>query len=79
MFSSPPIIAHSVAHKDPLNNIAVEEFIKRVILPRRQINDPDPNVVSAKLVDNFWTERDDFVKNVDSSVGRAFGLLQGTQ
>jgi hypothetical protein len=58
----PTIIAHSEAHKDPMNNIAVEEFIKRVILPRRQINDPDPNVVLAQLVDKFWAERDDFVK-----------------
>ncbi len=58
----PTIIAHSEAHKDPTNNIAVEEFIKRVILPRRQRNDPDPNVVLAQLVDKFWAERDDFVK-----------------
>ena len=58
----PTIIAHSEAHKDPMNNIAVEEFIKRVILPRRQIDDADPNVVLAQLVDKFWAERDDFVK-----------------
>jgi hypothetical protein len=59
---SPAIIAHSEAHKDPLNNIAVEEFIRRVILPRKQINSGDPNVALAKLVDKFWAERDDFVK-----------------
>ena len=58
----PAIITHSEAHKDPMNNIAVEEFIRRVILPRRQTSSGDSNVVLAKLVDKFWAERDDFVK-----------------
>jgi hypothetical protein len=59
----PDIHAHSEAHKDPLNNIAVEEFIRRVILPRKQIISGDPNVVLAKLVDKFWAEKDNFVKH----------------
>ena len=59
----PLIIAHSVAHKDPLNNIAVEEFMRGVIVSRRQTISGDPNVVLAKLVDKFWAERDDFVKH----------------
>ena len=58
----PAIIAHSEANKDPLNNIAIEEFIRRAILPRRQTISENPNVVLAKLVDKFWAERDDFVK-----------------
>ena len=58
----PAIIAHSDTNKDPLNNIAIEEFIRRVILPRRQTISENPNVVLAKLVDKFWAERDDFVK-----------------
>ncbi len=58
----PAIIAHSEANKYPLNNIAIEEFIRRVILPRRQTMSENPNVVLAKLVDMFWAERDDFVK-----------------
>ena len=43
----PAIIAHSEAHKDPLNNIAVEEFIRMAILPRRQTICGNPNVVLA--------------------------------
>ena len=58
----PAIIAHSDANKDPLNNIAIEEFIRRVILPRRQTISEKPNVVQAKLVDKVWAERDNFVK-----------------
>lgn len=60
--SNPTIIAHSEANKDALNHIAVEEFIKRVILPRKLKSGEDPNVTFAKLVDKFWEERDDFVK-----------------
>ncbi len=60
--SNPTIIAHSEANKDALNHIAVEEFIKRVILPRKLKSGKDPNVTFAKLVDKFWEERDDFVK-----------------
>ena len=59
---NPTIIAHSEAHKDALNHIAVEEFIKRVILPRRLQSGEDPNVTLAKLVDKFWEEREDYVK-----------------
>ncbi len=59
---NPVIIAHSEANKDPLNNIALEEFIRRVILPRRRTISENPNVVLAKLVDKYWAERDDFVK-----------------
>ena len=59
---NPVIIAHSEANKDPLNNIALEEFIRRVILPRRRTINENPNVVLAKLVDKYWAERDDFVK-----------------
>ena len=47
---NPTTIAQSEAHKDPLNNIAVEEFIRRVILPRSQTISGDLNVVLAKLV-----------------------------
>ena len=43
----PPIIAHYVAHKDPSNIIAVDEFIRMVILPRRQTICGNPNVVLA--------------------------------
>jgi len=59
---NPTIIAHSEAHKDALNHIAVEEFIKRVILPRRLQSGEDPNVTLAKLVDKFCEEREDYVK-----------------
>jgi hypothetical protein len=51
---NPTIIAHSEANKDAFNHIAVEEFIKRVILPRRLQSREDPNVTLAKLVDIFW-------------------------
>jgi hypothetical protein len=46
-----------------LNNIAVEEFIRRVIQTRKQTNSGDPNVELAKLVDKIWAEREDFVKH----------------
>ena len=45
-----------------MNNIAVEEFIRRMILTGKQTNSGDPNVTTAKLVDKFWAEREDFVE-----------------
>jgi len=60
--SNPTIIAHSEANKDALNHVAVEEFIKQVILPRKLKSGKDPNVTLAKLVDKFWEERHNFVK-----------------
>jgi hypothetical protein len=60
--ANPTIIAHSKAHKDALNPITVEEFIKRVILPRKLKSGEDSSVTLAKLVDKFWEEREDYVK-----------------
>jgi hypothetical protein len=76
---NPTLIAHSEAHKDPLNNIAVEEFIWRVILPRKQTNSGDPNVHWQSWLTSFGQRERTLSSVEDSLVGRAFGLLQGTR
>ena len=61
-YPHPPIIAHSVAHKDPLNNIAVEEFIRMVIQPIEDRQFVEIPMWYWHMVDKFWAERDNFVK-----------------
>ena len=60
----PLIIAHSDdnAGKDPKNAIAVEQFIQRVILPQKCSREEDCPVELARMVDKFWSEREDLVK-----------------
>ena len=76
---NPTIIAHSNTHKDPLNNIAIDKFIRTVSLPIKQTNSGDPNVALAKLVDSFGQNERTLSSVRDFLVGKAFGLLQGTR
>jgi len=60
----PLIIAHSedIANRDPENAIAVEQFIERVLLPQKCLRIEDRPVELARMIDKFWSEREDFVK-----------------
>jgi hypothetical protein len=61
---NPVIIAHSEDrnNRDPENNLAVERIIERLILPRTPHKPEDRATVLAGLVEQFWHEREDFVK-----------------
>ena len=73
----PTIIAHYEAHKDPLNNIAVEEFIRRMILPRKD-NSGDPDGHWKSWLTSFG-QREGTSCVRASLVGRAFRSLHRTQ
>ena len=65
MLTSPLIIDHSEDNTDkgPENAIAVEQYIKRVILPQKSSAEKYCPVELASFVDNFWSERESFVKH----------------
>jgi hypothetical protein len=61
----PFIIAHSedITNRDPENAIAVEQFIERVLLPRKCSRIDDRPAELARMVDKFLSEREGFMKH----------------
>lgn len=49
-------------NRGPENNLAVERVIERYILPMTTHKSEDHDTVLAGMVENFWQEREDFIK-----------------